>query len=519
MTDIEIANNVTLDNVDHIAKKLSIEDFDLYGNYKCKINKAAGNKNGKIILVTATSPTPYGEGKTTVSIGLLDALSTKVNAILALREPSLGPVFGVKGGACGGGYSQVVPMEDINLHFTGDFHAVTAANNLLCAAIDNEIKQGNKLNIKEVLFHRTIDINDRELKNIKLLNGRRESFNITAASEMMAILCMSKDINDLKKRLNNIIIGLNEQNEFVYAKSLDVVGSLCVLLKEAIKPNLVQTLEHNPVIIHGGPFANIAHGCSSVISLNTCKSLCDYVITEAGFGSDCGALKFYDLLCRNNDLLPDVTVLVTSVRALKHSGIENLRAHIDILRKLNLNFLVCLNKFSDDEEVEIDEIKKFCLKEQVCFTISSSYVDGSKGSLELSSKVLEMCEENNNNYKELYSLDDSIENKINSIIKNIYGASEVVYNDESIKMLEIIKNNKLDNLPICVAKTQYSISDDKEKLGYPKSFKVTINKISISNGAGFIVIYLNNILTMPGLSEFANYKKIDYIDNLVIGLS
>lgn len=517
MTDIEIASNVKLEFIDEIAKNLGIVDFDLYGKYKCKINSTKQGKKSKVILVTATSPTPFGEGKTTISIGLLDALCTKVNAILALREPSLGPVFGIKGGACGGGMAQVVPMEDINLHFTGDFHAVTAANNLLCAAIDNEIKQGNKLNIKEVLFHRTIDINDRELKNIKLANGRSEKFNITAASEMMAILCMSKDMTDLKERLNNIIIGINEQNEFVYAKSLDVVGSLCVLLKDAIKPNLVQTLENNPVIIHGGPFANIAHGCSSVIALNTCKSLCDYVVTEAGFGSDCGALKYYDLLCRNNDLLPDVTVLVTSIRALKHSGIENLKAHIDILRKLNLNFLVCLNKFNDDKEEEINEIKDFCLKENVCFTVSTSYTDGGKGSLDLASKVIAMCEEPNT-YKQLYKLDDSIENKVNAVVKNIYGASEVTYSANARKMLDIIKNNNLDNLPICIAKTQYSISDDKEKLGYPKDFKVTINKISISNGAGFIVVYLNNILTMPGLSDNANYKKIDYIDDKIIGL-
>lgn len=518
MTDIEIANGVKLENIESIANKLEIEDIDLYGKYKCKINSYKKQKQGKIILVTATSPTPFGEGKTTISIGLLDALCKKVKAILALREPSLGPVFGVKGGACGGGMSQVVPMEDINLHFTGDFHAITAANNLLCAAIDNEIKQGNKLHIKEVLFHRTIDINDRELKKIKLTNGRNESFNITAASEMMAILCMSENILDLKQRLNNIIIGIDDNYKFIYAKDLDVVGSLCVLLKDAIKPNLVQTLEHNPVIIHGGPFANIAHGCSSVISLNTCKNLCDYVITEAGFGSDCGALKYYDLLCRNNDLVPNVTVLVTSVRALKHSGLDNLKAHISILRKLNLNFLVCLNKFNDDKKEDIEEIKKLCESENILFTTSTSYKDGSIGAQELASKVLEMCN-NKPIYKEIYNLEDSIEEKIASIIKNIYGAKEIMYSESSKEMIKIIKDNHLSNLPICIAKTQYSISDDQNKLGFPINFAVTVNKINVSAGAGFIVIYLNNILTMPGLNEFANYKKIDYRDNLIIGLS
>ncbi len=518
MTDIEIVSSVKSNLIEDVAKKIGINDIDLYGKYKCKINSFKKQKDGKIILVTATSPTPYGEGKTTVAIGLLDALCKKENAILALREPSLGPVFGVKGGACGGGKSQVVPMEDINLHFTGDFHAITSANNLLCAAIDNEIKQGNKLHIKEVLFHRTIDINDRELKNIKLLSGRSESFNITAASEMMAILCLSKDINDLKKRLNKIIIGLDEDNKFIYAKNLNVVGSLCVLLKDAIKPNLVQTLENNPVIIHGGPFANIAHGCSSLISLNTCKSLCDYVVTEAGFGSDCGAIKYYDLLCRDNDLVPDVTVLVTSIRALKHSGLDNLIAHINILRKLNLNFLVCLNKFQNDNENDIEEIKNLCKKENIPFTITSSYIDGGSGAKDLASKVIKMSD-NKKVYKELYSLEDSIEIKISSIIKDIYEAKEIIYSNSSKEMLEIINDNNLSNLPICIAKTQYSISDDKDKLGYPRDFIVTVNKISIAAGAGFIIVYLNNILTMPGLSKDANYKKIDYRDNQVIGLS
>lgn len=501
---------MALKPIAEIANKLGIKDIDLYGKYKCKINQISQNKNGKIILVTATSPTQYGEGKTTISIGLLDALCKNVNAILALREPSLGPVFGIKGGACGGGAAQVEPMEDINLHFTGDFHAITSANNLLCAAIDNEIKQGNKLNIKEVLFHRTIDINDRELKKIILLNGRNESFNITAASEIMAILCISKDMEDLKERLNNIIIGINDNEEFIYAKELNVVGSLCVLLKDAIKPNLVQTKEHNSVIIHGGPFANIAHGCSSVISLNTCKSLADYVVTEAGFGSDCGALKFYDLLCRDNDLMPSATVLVTSVRALKDSGIDNLKDHINILRKLNLKFLVCLNKFADDKEKDVKKIKDFCLKENVKFSISTSFKDGSKGSKELATLVLEMCNEPNT-FQQLYNLDVPIEDKVDKIIKDIYGAKEIEYSSDSKKILEIIKKNDLTNLPICIAKSQYKICDDLDK--------VKISKISISNGAGFIVIYLNNILTMPGLSENANYKKIDYKDNKIIGLS
>lgn len=518
MTDIEIAHSTKMENIFDIAKKIGFEDIEQYGKYKAKINSCNGKKQGKIVLITATNPTPFGEGKTTVAIGLLDALCKKNSAILSLREPSLGPVFGVKGGACGGGRSQVVPMEDINLHFTGDFHAITSANNLLCAAIDNHIKQGNKLNIEKVLFNRCLDMNDRELKNVTIASGREEHFNITAASEIMAIICLAKNMEDLKDRLNKIVIGENKEGKYIFAKELNVIGSLCVLLHDAIKPNLVQTLEHNPVIIHGGPFANIAHGCSSVIATQMAKSLGDYVVTEAGFGSDCGALKYYDIIARDYDLKPDVTILVTSVKALAYNGLENLEAHLNILKKLNQNVIVCINKYALDKEEDINKIIDYCNLHNVTSSVCTSFKDGGNGAIDLANKVVNLANKKDD-YKELYSINDAINNKIEKIIKDIYGANNINYSNLALENLKIIENNNLSNLKICIAKTQYSISDDKNKLGYPKKFDILVKNVKINNGAGFIVVYLGDILTMPGLPINSNYEKIDFVNGDIIGLS
>ena len=534
MTDIEIAHKTEMFNIEEIAKKAKVLDYiEKYGNYKAKIDytKINNPNKGKLILVTATSPTPFGEGKTTVSIGLLDALCLDgKNAIAALREPSQGPVFGIKGGATGGGYSQVIPMEDINLHFTGDFHAITSANNLLCAAIDNHIYQGNSLNIDEnnIVFNRCLDVNDRALKDITINSknyNRNEKFDITAASEIMAIFCLAKDMDDLRNRLDNILIGYNKDGKPIFAKELNVTGSMLTLLKDAIKPNLVQTLEHNPVIIHGGPFANIAHGCNSIIATNTALKLADYVVTEAGFGSDLGALKFFDIKCRQNDILPDVVVLVTTIRGLKYNGednlkegLSNLEAHINILHQLTDNIVVCLNKFDTDTEEEINTVKELTTKLGVETTISTAYLDGGKGALELA-HIVEQKVEYKPNKKELYDINDSIENKISKVLKDIYRVGVINYSDKALHKIEDIKKNNLDKLPIVIAKTQYSISDDPKKLGYPQDFEVTIKDIKLYNGAGFITVYLGNIITMPGLPKVPNYEKIDVINNEIIGLS
>lgn len=533
MTDIEIAHATELKNLNDVARSIGLENnIELYGKYKAKINYEDINGDyGKLILVTATSPTPYGEGKTTVSIGLLDAMrSLGLNASASLREPSLGPVFGIKGGATGGGYSQVIPMEDINLNFTGDFHAITSANNLLCAAIDNHIFQGNALNLDEnrILFNRCLDVNDRALKSLTIHSKnyeRKEKFDITAASEIMAILCLAKDQEDLKLKLENILIGYTKYSRPVLAKELNITGSLLVLLADAIKPNLVQTLEHNPVIIHGGPFANIAHGCSSVIATKTSLKLSDYCITEAGFGSDLGALKFYDIKCRANGLKPDATVLVTTIKALRYNGhdllsegISNLKAHIEILKKMTQNIIVCLNKFDNDTDEEIQFVKNFALDQNVRFAVSTAYKEGGSGAVALAKEVIASLN-NPTEYKELYSLDLEIEEKISCIIKDIYKASKINYTEEALQMIKMIKENGFDKLPICVAKTQYSISDNKDNLGYPKNYEVTVKNIKLYNGAGFITIYLGNIITMPGLPVHPNYEKIDIIDKEIVGLS
>ena len=533
LTDIEIAQKTKMKKVSSIAKKIGIKDaVEFYGDYKGKINVDKVNgEPGKLILVTATSPTPFGEGKTTVSIGLLDALCKRgYNAMAALREPSLGPVFGIKGGATGGGYSQVLPMEEINLHFTGDFHAITSANNLLCAAIDNHIYQGNALNLDEnnIVFNRCLDVNDRALKDITINSkdyNRKEKFDITAASEIMAIFCLAKDMDDLRKRLDNILIGYTKDNKPVFAKELNVTGSMLVLLKEAIKPNLVQTLEHNPVIIHGGPFANIAHGCNSIIATNTARKLADYTVTEAGFGADLGALKFFDIKCRQNNIYPDCVVLVTTIRGLKYNGeddlvkgLENLRAHIIILKNFHSNIVVALNKFATDTKKEIDTVREFVEGEGLEFALSTAFLHGGKGALDLADKVVKLTERDYKRH-ELYKVSDSIEDKISRVVKDIYKAGNIIYSEKALAKIQDIKNNKLDKLPIVVAKTQYSISDDAKTLGYPKDFEVTIKDIKLYNGAGFITVYLGNIITMPGLPKVPNYEHITIEGDKIIGLS
>ena len=518
-------------NIKSIGKKIGLnKELDFYGNYMAKIDftKLETNKEGKLVLVTATSPTPYGEGKTTISLGLLDSLNKLgVNAIASLREPSLGPVFGMKGGATGGGKATVEPSTEINLHFTGDFHAITSANNLLCAAVDNHIHQGNELNIdpNRIMFSRCLDVNDRALKDITIHGKnyeRKEAFSITAASEIMAIICLAKDYDDLRRRLDNILVAYDKNGKPIFAKSFSITGSMLALLKTALKPNLVQTAYGNPVIVHGGPFANIAHGCCSYIATNAALKLGDYCITEAGFGSDLGALKFFDIKCRKNNLRPVVTVLVTTIRALKYNGndnlekgLANLQAHIDILSNFTENIIVCLNKFGEDTNKEIEVVKDYVEKQKLPFTISTSFLDGEKGSIELAKKVLEYDKVS---YHEIYRTKDKLEDKIERIVKDIYKAGRIEYSQKALDTIKLIKDNNLDNLPICVAKTQYSISDNKDVLGYPKDYDVTVRDVKLYNGAGFITIYLGSIITMPGLNKEPNYKNIDLVNNEIVGV-
>ena len=541
-SDLEISNECKMENINKIAEDLGINDeyIENYGKYKAKINldifdELNSKKDGKLVLVTSINPTPFGEGKTTMSIGINDALR-KLNkkSIVVLREPSLGPVFGIKGGAAGGGYSQIIPMEDINLHFTGDIHAIESANNLLCAIIDNHIYQGNELKIKNVVFNRCVDLNDRALRNVTIKYDnkgleRNDKYNITVASEIMAILCLSKHLDDLKRRIGNILIGYNEDNEPIFARDLNCVGAIALLLKDAIKPNLVQTLENNPVIIHGGPFANIAHGCNSVIATKTALKLADYVVTEAGFGSDLGAEKFLDIKCRLNDIKPSAIVLVATIKALKYNagvskedllnenvkavqdGLCNLKAHIDNLKKFNVNIVVALNKYNTDFESEIDVIKKYCESINIPFSISTAYTDGGSGAVNLAETVIKNC--GNSDIKYIYNLDDSIKEKIEKLSKEIYHASNVIYSDDALKEISNLEKLGFDKLPVCIAKTQYSISDDKDKLGYPTDYDITVRKIKLYNGAGFITVLLGDILTMPGLPKEPNYEKIDIDEN------
>lgn len=520
MKDIEIAQRAEKKDIRQIAKKLDISEDDLilYGYDKAKITRTSGNKKAKLILVTAINPTPYGEGKTTVSIGLGDALNKlDKNPVIVLREPSMGPVFGIKGGATGGGYSQVIPMEDINLHFTGDFHAITAANDLLCSAIDNHIFHGNKLDIQEVSFNRCLDVNDRALRNV-LVNGRDESFSITAASEIMALFCLADSLDDLKRRLGNIVIGYNSKKEVIYAKDLNIEGSLTVILKDAFLPNLVQTLEHTPTIIHGGPFANIAHGCNSVVATNLGLGLFDYVVTEAGFGADLGAEKFMDIKCRKAGLTPDVVVLVTTIKALKYHGddLANLEVHIENLRKFGVNIVVALNKFEQDSLEDIEKVRKFCLERDVEFSVTTSYKDGGDGSIDLAKKVVSLANKENN-FKFIYEDSDTIIQKIEKVAREIYHAGKVNFSDVAIEKINNLK--EFEHYPICIAKTPMSISDDAKKLGYPKGYEIYVRDIDILNGCGMIVVYLNDIMTMPGLSKKPSYLNIDVdSDGNIVGI-
>jgi formate--tetrahydrofolate ligase len=547
-SDIEIAQNCKMLNIVDVAKNINLteDDIEVYGKYKAKINvkNIKQNNNGKLILVTAMSPTKVGEGKTTTSIGLADSLrKIGKNTILCLREPSLGPCFGIKGGACGGGYAQVVPMEDINLHFTGDIHAVTMAHNLLAAMIDNSIFQGNPLNIdpNKVTWKRVLDLNDRALREVTVglgeKNGtpRNTGFDISVASEIMAILCLSKDLKDMKERFSKIIIGYTYDDLPVTVHDLKAEGSMALLMKDAIKPNLVQTLEHTPTIIHGGPFANIAHGCNSIIATKTALKLGDYVVTEAGFGADLGAEKFFDLKCRFGDLKPNIAVIVATIRALKmhggvlkedldnenieaiERGIPNLLKHIENVRKYNIPIVVALNLFPTDTESEINYLIDYCNNNNIEIALSEVYSKGSDGGIELAEKVVSLIEEESK-FKPLYELNIPIKDKILTIAKEIYGANNVIYTEEAENTINKINKLGLNNLPVCIAKTQYSFSDDEKKLGRPTNFDITIREIRLSIGAGFIVCIAGKIMTMPGLPKEPAACNIDIneIDDKVV---
>lgn len=547
LTDIEIAQQAKMKKITEIAASIGIDENDLepYGHYKAKINdsvfdKLKDKKDGKLILVTAVNPTPAGEGKTTVSIGLGQGMcAIGKNAVIALREPSLGPVFGIKGGAAGGGYSQVVPMEDINLHFTGDMHAITSANNLMCAILDNHIQQGNELGIdqRRVLVKRCLDMNDRALRNIVCslggkLNGipREDHFIITVASEVMAILCLSEDLFDLKRRLGNILVAYTYDGKPVYCKDIKADGAMTVLLKDAIKPNLVQTLENTPAIMHGGPFANIAHGCNSIRATKAALKLGDYCITEAGFGSDLGAEKFLDIKCRFAGLTPSCIVLVSTVRSMKYNGgvpktelakenmqaLEkgsvNLGAHIENLKKFGVPVVVAINHFYADTDREIEYVKSFCESKGADFAVTKCFAQGGKGSVELAEKVINACEQDNS-FHQLYDLDMPLYDKIETIAKEIYGADGVDYTKEAKKSIDEFIELGADKIPVCMAKTQYSLSDNPAALGRPKNFRITVSSASLSNGAGFIVLQTGSIMTMPGLSKAPAAYKIDIDEN------
>lgn len=547
LTDIEIAQQTPMDNITDVASRAGIDlkTVEQYGNYKAKLDYSLINdetvKNGKLILVTAITPTPAGEGKTTTTIGLADALKRLgKKVIVALREPSLGPVFGIKGGACGGGYSQVVPMEDINLHFTGDFHAIGAANNLLAAVIDNHIFQGNKLNIdpRKITWKRCVDMNDRQLRFVcdglgGKKNGvpREDGYDITVASEIMAVFCLASSIDDLKKRLSEIVIGYTYDDKPVTCGQLNVVGAMTALLKDALKPNLVQTLEHTPAIVHGGPFANIAHGCNSVIATRLALKLGDYVVTEAGFGADLGAEKFLDIKCRVAGLKPAAVVVVATVRALKmhgglaknelngedltalEKGIPNLLRHVsNITNVYKLPCVVAVNRFSTDTDKEIELVINKCKELGVNVKLSTVWADGGKGGIELAKEVVELADKPDN-FTFSYDLDLPIEKKIEAIVKKIYGGKGIVLTAEAKKQIETLTELGYSKLPICVAKTQYSFSDDAKKLGAPENFEVTVRNVRVSAGAGFIVVLTGEINTMPGLPKVPAAEKIDVDSN------
>ena len=542
MTDIEIARNTKLENIVKIAEKVEIgqEDLELYGNYKAKISnnvykKLEKKQNGKLILVTAISPTPLGEGKTTISIAIADGLrKIGKKSILALREPSQGPVFGIKGGATGGGKVQIAPMEDINLHFTGDIHAMTAANNLLSSMIDNHIYFGNELGFEKVVWKRCLDLNDRQLREVetglsneKNIVPRRDKFDITVASEVMAIVCLSKDMNDLKRRLGNILIGYNKEGEAIYAKQLKVQGAMAVLLKDAIKPNLVQTLEHTPAIVHGGPFANIAHGCNSIIATKMALKLGDYVITEAGFGADLGAEKFLDIKCREAKIRPDAVVLVATIKAIKYhggqqkenlaeeniealeKGMDNLYRHIDNLKnKFGLNVIVALNKFNQDTENEINYLEKKLKEKGIQLSLVEGWAKGGEGAVDIANKLVDLVEKKEE-FKYIYELEESVKSKIQKVATSIYGAKGVEYSKEAEEEIEKIEKLGYGSLPICIAKTQYSFSDDAKNLECKDEYIIHVRNVELKTGAGFIVILAGKIMTMPGLPKVPAAENID----------
>ena len=547
-SDIEIARSVNPMNIMDVAKRIGICDYIIpYGKYKAKISidDICDKKiKSKLVLVTAINPTPMGEGKTTVSISLSDALNKLgKKSVLALREPSLGPVFGIKGGAAGGGYAQVIPMEDINLHFNGDFHAITSANNLLCSIIDNHIYFGNELGIDKVTFKRCLDLNDRQLRVINTgLSGeskivpRVDGFDITAASEIMAILCLSRNIDDLKRRLGNIVIGYNKDGKEVTARDLKAEGAMAVLLHDAILPNLVQTLEGNPAIIHGGPFANIAHGCNSVIATNTAMKLGDYTVTEAGFGADLGAEKFLDIKCRMNDLNPDAVVLVATIRSLKYHGgmdknditkedihyldigMKNLYKHIDNLRNVyGLNVVVAINRFDSDTDEEISYLSKKLDEKNVSYALTTGFKDGSDGSLLLAEKVIREANKKNN-FSYSYDINDDIKTKIFKVANKIYGASDVIYDNKALEEIKNLEDNGHGNLPICIAKTQYSLSDDPNNLTGDNEYDIHVKEVILKAGAEFIVVLTGKIMTMPGLPKNPNSERIDIKDGIIEGI-
>lgn len=553
LSDIEIAQQAKLLPIKEVAAKIGIseDELEFYGKYKAKLsdelaNRVQNNPDGKLILVTAINPTPAGEGKTTTTAGLGQAMA-KIgkNAIIALREPSLGPVFGIKGGAAGGGYAQVLPMEDINLHFTGDMHAITAANNLCCAMLDNHMQQGNALNIdpRRILIKRCLDMNDRALRNIVVglggkVNGipREDHFIITVASEVMAILCLANDIDDLKQRLGKILVAYTYSGEPVYARDLQADGAMTALLKDAIKPNLVQTLEGTPAIMHGGPFANIAHGCNSVRATKLALKLADYCITEAGFGSDLGAEKFLDIKCRYAGLSPSAIVIVATCRALKYNGgvpkaevsnenldalkkgIVNLGVHIENMRKYNVPVIVAINRFGTDSKEELEYIESYCRKNGADFALSDVFGKGGEGGIELAKKVVEACEKPSD-FASIYSLDLTVKEKIEKIATTIYGASKVNYTTAAEKAIKEVEALGADKLPVCIAKTQYSLSDNPALLGAPKDFEITVRNVTLSNGAGFVVAYTGDIMTMPGLPKVPAAHSIDVdSDGKIVGL-
>lgn len=543
MEDIEIARNTELEKIDKIAENIGIkeDEIEIYGRYKAKIDNKAllerlkDKENGKLILVTSINPTPLGEGKTTMAIAIADGLKRiGEKSILALREPSLGPVFGIKGGATGGGHAQVAPMEDINLHFTGDIHAITSANDLLSAMIDNHIYFGNELEFKKVTWKRCVDLNDRQLRKIQTgLSGeknivpREDGFDISVASEIMAILCLAENLQDLKRRIGNITVGYNNSDEPIYAKDLHAEGALTVLLKDAIKPNLVQTLEHTPAIIHGGPFANIAHGCNSVIATKTAMKLADYTITEAGFGSDLGTEKFLDIKCRKAGLKPDAVVIVATIRALKYhggqpkedikneniealkSGIRNLNRHIENIKNVyGLNVIVAINRFDTDTEAEIEELQKNLKNQDVEMSLVESHEKGSIGAVEIAEKIVK-CALRTENFKYAYEDEDTLTEKIEKIATKIYGAEKVEYTDEAMEKIKKIEKSEYSKLPVCIAKTQYSFSDDPKNLECKEPFSIHVSDVELKTGAEFIVVKTGKIMTMPGLPRIPSAEKID----------